>query len=189
MLVGAAKGPVVVLSDDHLKGLLSGEGADAATKASTFMLAFRRHQLTHLQLRLWCVSVPMPHIPPMMVAAKAISSSLSAEELLVDLKDVLHRLFAHDVNVAAYASDGAATERKVQHALEAESRKAGTSLKISIPHPSGRDGPAFEIEIPRFEGHLLAMVQDSKHALKTFRNNLFSGARLLTLSNYIACYM
>ncbi|EEB92292.1 hypothetical protein MPER_09224 [Moniliophthora perniciosa FA553] len=30
------------------------------------------------------------------------------------------------------------------------------------------------------------MVQDSKHALKTFRNNLFSGARLLVLGNFTA---
>jgi hypothetical protein len=32
------------------------------------------------------------------------------------------------------------------------------------------------------------MIQDSKHALKTFRNNLFSGARLLTFGNYTAIF-
>jgi hypothetical protein len=32
------------------------------------------------------------------------------------------------------------------------------------------------------------MVQDSKHALKTFRNNLFSGSRLLVLGNHTASY-
>lgn len=32
------------------------------------------------------------------------------------------------------------------------------------------------------------MIQDSKHALKTFRNNLFSGARLLALGNFTAIY-
>ncbi|OBZ69091.1 hypothetical protein A0H81_10762 [Grifola frondosa] len=33
------------------------------------------------------------------------------------------------------------------------------------------------------------MIQDSKHGLKTFRNNLFSGAHLLVLGNYIAIYL
>ena len=32
------------------------------------------------------------------------------------------------------------------------------------------------------------MIQDSKHGLKTFRNNLFSGACLLTLGNHTAIY-
>jgi hypothetical protein len=32
------------------------------------------------------------------------------------------------------------------------------------------------------------MIQDSKHPLKTFRNNLFSGARLLVLGSYTAIY-
>jgi len=32
------------------------------------------------------------------------------------------------------------------------------------------------------------MIQDSKHGLRTFRNNLFSGARLLTLGNFTAIY-
>ncbi|KAF8227800.1 hypothetical protein L208DRAFT_1134702, partial [Tricholoma matsutake] len=32
------------------------------------------------------------------------------------------------------------------------------------------------------------MIQDSKHALKTFQNNLFSAAQLLTLGSYTAMY-
>jgi len=32
------------------------------------------------------------------------------------------------------------------------------------------------------------MIQDSKHALKTFHNNLFSGACLLALGNHIAFF-
>ena len=32
------------------------------------------------------------------------------------------------------------------------------------------------------------MVQDSKHGLKTFRNNLFSGAQALSFGNYISIY-
>ncbi len=38
------------------------------------------------------------------------------------------------------------------------------------------DGNVFDINIPLFDGHPLMMMQDSKHLLKTFRNNAFSGA-------------
>lgn len=40
-----------------------------------------------------------------------------------------------------------------------------------------------------YRGQTLCMVQDSKHALKTVRNNLFSGARLLVLGNFTATYL
>ena len=38
-------------------------------------------------------------------------------------------------------------------------------------------------------GQAICMVQDSKHALKTLHNNLFSGAQLLVLGNYPAMYL
>lgn len=34
----------------------------------------------------------------------------------------------------------------------------------------------------------MCMIQDSKHALKTFHNNLFSGVCLLTFGNFTAIY-
>ena len=34
----------------------------------------------------------------------------------------------------------------------------------------------------------IVMIQDSKHAAKTLRNNLFSGARALVLGNHLAMY-
>lgn len=44
------------------------------------------------------------------------------------------------------------------------------------------------ITIPIIDGQPVSLLQDSKHALKTLRNNLFSGARLLTLGNYTMLY-
>jgi len=32
------------------------------------------------------------------------------------------------------------------------------------------------------------MIQDTKHAAKTVRNNVMTGAKCLTLGNYIAMY-
>lgn len=48
--------------------------------------------------------------------------------------------------------------------------------------------PDMTITIPVINGQPVSLLQDSKHALKTLRNNLFSGARLLILGNYTMLY-
>ncbi|KAL4250323.1 hypothetical protein AB1N83_013892 [Pleurotus pulmonarius] len=48
--------------------------------------------------------------------------------------------------------------------------------------------PDTSINVAIIQGQHVCMIQDSKHALKTFRNNLFSGARLLTFGNNTATY-
>lgn len=48
--------------------------------------------------------------------------------------------------------------------------------------------PPLSVVIPMYHGHAIVIIQDAKHGLKTFRNNLFSGARLLVLGNYTAGY-
>lgn len=39
-----------------------------------------------------------------------------------------------------------------------------------------------------FDGKPLALQQDHQHLLKTFRNNIFSGARALVLGDYYIAY-
>ena len=48
--------------------------------------------------------------------------------------------------------------------------------------------PDTTVTIPIIGGQPVCLLQDSKHALKTLRNNLFSGARLLTLGDYTMLY-
>jgi hypothetical protein len=48
--------------------------------------------------------------------------------------------------------------------------------------------PPVDVSVPIYKSHPIVVLQDSKHALKTFRNNLFLGVRLLTLGNYVAIY-
>jgi hypothetical protein len=60
---------------------------------------------------------------------------------------------------------------------------------VAIKHPqNGR--PDIILKIPLFGKHRtpVAMIQDSKHGGKTYRNNAFSGARLLVLGNYVVMY-
>jgi hypothetical protein len=128
--------------------------------------------------------IPLIGIPTIVVAAEAIANDLSADELYFKSKRVIEGLHNNGVNVVSYASDGAAVERAVQDLLVS---KARTVLSISVPDPEEQN---HIIRIPLFgpTGSPVVMVQDSKHALKTLRNNLFSGARLLVLGNHTAMY-
>ena len=128
--------------------------------------------------------IPLIGIPTIVVAAEAISNNLTAEELYSKSKRVIEGLQTHGVNVVSYASDGAAVERATQDLFVS---RAKTILSIKVPDPEGQD---HTIRIPLFgpTGLPVVIVQDSKHASKTIRNNIFSGARLLVLGNHIVMY-
>lgn len=113
-----------------------------------------------------------------------IPNSLNADALLVYLEKILHGLLARGVKVTLYAADGTEVERSVQHLLKV---KSDTKITYSIKnsHPGYADT---KVNIAAFNGHPVEMVQDSSHGLKTDRNNLFSGARLLSFGNHVALY-
>jgi hypothetical protein len=56
---------------------------------------------------------------------------------------------------------------------------------ISNPIPSGKD---FVLLIGVFKDFPIVMLQDSRQVLKTFRNNLFNDARMLTFGNFTAIF-
>jgi len=60
--------------------------------------------------------------------------------------------------------------------------------RIRHPKPTDPADPDITTSIPIFRGQPIVMVQDAKHAAKTARNNMTTGAKLLTLGNYIATY-
>ena len=124
----------------------------------------------------------------MIVAAEAIPDNLSVKILYPKSRDVINGLKKHGVNVVSYACDGTQVERSIQDNLVLNA-KSTISLKVPDPDPEEHDD--YTIQIPMFgpgPGSPVVMVQDSKHALKTFRNNLFSGARALILGNHISMY-
>ena len=49
--------------------------------------------------------------------------------------------------------------------------------------------PDMKFVISIIDGQPISLLQDSKHALKTLQNNLFSGACLLTLGNHTMLYI
>ena len=136
-----------------------------------------------VQLRLWCIQIPLIGIPSMIVAAEGIPNDLKAEELYSKSKEVIDGLKSHGVNVVSYSCDGTQVERSVQDLLVA---RAMNWVSHVVPDPE--DDCRHEIRIPMYRLSPVVMIQDSKHAAKTLRNNLFSGARVLVLGNHLAMY-
>jgi hypothetical protein len=110
-----------------------------------------------------------------------------AKDLLEYHVSVLLRGFLdRKVRVHSYAADGTGTERSAQRMFAA---MASDYKLVTINHP-GPGRPNIVLKIPLFgtDHHPVVMIQDSKHGAKTYRNNAFSGARLLVLGNYVAMY-
>ncbi|PPQ84235.1 hypothetical protein CVT24_004308 [Panaeolus cyanescens] len=139
--------------------------------------------LAELQVRFWCLTLPSPKIPPVLVAAVPIGDDLTVHDLFPLLKTVIDGLIDHDIRIVSYASDGSEVERGVQERLLTLGEK--TVYVIKNPH---HNRPDTCIRFTIYRGQAICIVQDSKHALKTFRNKLFSGARFLILFNYNATY-
>ena len=109
-----------------------------------------------------------------------------AEDLLVHLKVIVHSLLAKGVHVILYAAVGTKVERRLQWLLTSE---ANSKQTYPFSHPGQTNvGGTFSFEIPIFGNQSIAMVQDSKHALKTGHNQLLSGAYLGVLGNYPLFY-
>jgi hypothetical protein len=185
-LVGGVDGPYRVADADQVKKVIADAKIQKASKVRRSRCCTTISTLTRLlhQVRLWCVTVPLPKVTPIIVAAMPIANDLSAETLLPYLLEVLDGLIDRGVQVVSYACDGTEVERSVQRLLV---DKADRKIEhvINNPNPGGLNT---NVTIAVYRGQPMCMIQDSKHALKTFRNNLFSGARLLTLGSYMAMY-
>jgi hypothetical protein len=135
---------------------------------------------------LWCIQVPLPKIPTIIVAAESIPENLCAEDLLQYLWEIISGFLDRDVQIASYAADGSNVERAAQRLFEA---RATSTVRIAIKHPhNGHGTKDFVVKLPFFGKQPIATLQDPKHLLKTFRNNLFSGARLLTFPTSVATF-
>ncbi|KAF5384382.1 hypothetical protein D9615_003130 [Tricholomella constricta] len=127
-LIGGDEGRLMVADPEQVTQVLESTNSKEATK-----------------LRLWCLTLPVPRVSPIIVAALPISDKLDADQLFVLLKRVLDGLI----------------DKEWSH----------TTYQFSL-----------------YRSQAICVIQDSKHCLKTLRNNLFSGARLLTFASSVAAY-
>ncbi|KAJ6632173.1 hypothetical protein B0H10DRAFT_2206574 [Mycena sp. CBHHK59/15] len=166
-LVGEVDGPIRVVNPEEMKKVLADTTIARGTK-----------------VRVWCLTIPLPGVTPIVVAAMPIGNNMSADQLLPHTEQVLYGLLKWHIRVTSYACDGTETERSVQRKLVDKAHKI-IRYTVTSPIPGA---PDLELAIATFYGYPVVMIQDSKHALKTFRNNLFTGARMLTFGNYTAIF-
>ncbi|KAG9098220.1 hypothetical protein FS749_004343 [Ceratobasidium sp. UAMH 11750] len=166
-LIGSTGDPVNIKNNDELIKVLQQNNFEKASK-----------------VRLWVVQIPLQGVAPLAIAALPIGSNMPAPVLANHLKTVLDALHDAEIGVVAYASDGSTVEQNVQDLVS----KASTHHQDFVI-PCGTDecsdtGPwtpgdsSVTFKLGFYREKPLVMIQDSKHALKTCRNNLFSGARL-----------
>lgn len=169
-LIGNAGEPLEIADIESLEQLLEDSAALKADK-----------------LRLWCLQIPLPNIPPLVLCVLPITSKTDSAMLAGMEKALLDVLLDNErpLTIVSLGSDGTASEREARRLLfeYADVRPE----HFSIPSPDSSSDP-FKITMLCIHQKTIAIIQDPKHCRKTIRNNLFSGARLLVLGNYIAVY-
>ncbi|KAJ6521817.1 hypothetical protein DFH09DRAFT_1424506 [Mycena vulgaris] len=124
-----------------------GDDLDALFEAATLKKADK--------LRVWMLSIPLPKISPILIAAVARGSSTKANYL-------------HNIHPISLASDGADVERAAQRSI---ADSAPEHLVYVIPNPT--PGCETILKIPLYYGHHPTIIlQDSKHTLKTAPANI-----------------
>ncbi|KAJ7173525.1 hypothetical protein C8R46DRAFT_1255776 [Mycena filopes] len=167
LILGGADGAIRVTENDDLDALFEAAKLRKADK-----------------LRVWLLSIPLPKIPPILVAAVARGSSTKAEDLVkmhTELADLLHD---YDIHPVSLSSDGAEVERSAQRTI---AQSAPNHYIYVIPNST--TGCQITLRIPLYYGqHPTIIVQDSKHALKTARNQIMTGARILIIGFFPVLY-
>ncbi|KAF8228715.1 hypothetical protein L208DRAFT_1485664 [Tricholoma matsutake] len=136
-----------------------------------------------MKLCLWCLQVPIPKVPTMVIASLGIND-LNAETLIEYWWQVIQGLLSWNIEVRSYACDGTSVERSVQKLLKARATRV---ITYKIIHPGINQLP-IPISIPVFGENPIANIQDPKHGLKTYRNNIFLGARVITFPHHVIMY-
>ena len=140
------------------------------------------------KLRLWVLQIPLPYVPPLVLAVVPLTSSTKASTLADFEQQLLQILLGSDESlcIVSLGSDGSILERDARRILV----RCGfaESLSYSITHPDTTQSESIKIPIMRIHGRCIVAIQDPKHGRKTARNNLFSGSRLLALGNHTAHY-
>ncbi|CAA7265602.1 unnamed protein product [Cyclocybe aegerita] len=168
-MVGGTEGPMEVADIDHLQSDIRQASSTKATK-----------------LQLWTLSIPLPHVPPLVLAASPIALKTNAKELATMEEKLLKLVISPELklNIISLGSDGTSVEREARRKLVRSG--FATTMNYQIPHPA--DGSAFHVELLQIGGHVMTVIQDSKHCRKTERNGLLSGAHSLILGCFLICY-
>lgn len=132
--------------------------------------------------------IPLPKVPPKLIATMAIRSSVDRNELMAWHNEIENQLARCGLHYISYNVDGVAIERGLGHELHNDAVKSQATRKWTFKHP--RVGaPALTLEAPILaNGKPRVVSTDGKHAKKNGRGSATSGARVLALGNYLVHY-
>jgi hypothetical protein len=116
------------------------------------------------------LQIPLPKVLPLVIAAITISGDLKAADLIIPLEAIIFGLLLRGLHIISYACDGTEIKRALQRLIVSQ---LTDKCVYRIPNLGG---PDLKICIAFLDGHPIAMIQDLKHAFKTFRKNMFFGA-------------
>ncbi|GBC05191.1 hypothetical protein RclHR1_00610003 [Rhizophagus clarus] len=124
------------------------------------------------QVRVIVLKIPIGKIPPIVIAILPTKGDESAEQIFNILCTVLDFARQNNLNILSMGADGARSEFNAQ-----------TKIMNSSSTYFTFDDPFYNVhfKVPVIHGRPLVRVQDPKHAKKTARNQLFTGARHLSL--------
>ncbi|KAF4598659.1 hypothetical protein EYR38_007065 [Pleurotus pulmonarius] len=129
-LLGSTGDPLIIANPEQLAELIEQASGDLATK-----------------LRLWTLIIPLPNVPPLIMAILAISESNSAPDLATVEKKLLKLLLLDStvpINVVSLGSDSTVVERKARRLLIQSG--FATVEYAYIPHPNPGT-PPLKIEV------------------------------------------
>ncbi|KAJ7078625.1 hypothetical protein C8R43DRAFT_1143365 [Mycena crocata] len=135
------------------------------------------------KLRLWVLQIPLPGVPPLVVAIQPMGSKVKGDQLAEWQIQLMEGLILRGFRITSSGGDGAAVERDCQR----RTASASKLMEYRIKHPDPQY-PDIIVQIWELDGNIWTIIQDAKHGLKTFRNNVFSGAHSLTLGNFVVFF-
>ncbi|KAJ6487065.1 hypothetical protein DFH09DRAFT_1457048 [Mycena vulgaris] len=135
------------------------------------------------KLRLWVLQIPLPGVPPLVLAIAPLPAKVKGPQLAEWQIRLMEGLVSRGFRITSSGGDGASVERDCQR------RTASTSKlkEFRIKHPDPAY-PDIVVQLWDLDGNVWVVIQDAKHGRKTFQHNTFSGARGLTLGNFVVFY-
>ncbi|KAJ7178444.1 hypothetical protein C8R43DRAFT_1117832 [Mycena crocata] len=135
------------------------------------------------KLRLWVLQIPLPGVPPLVLAIMPLASKVKGPQLAESQIKLMEGLVGHGFRITSSGGDGASVERDCQR----RTASASKLMEVRIKHPDP-DYPDIIVQLWDIDGNIWVVIQDAKHGRKTFKNNVFSGAHSMTLGNFVVFF-
>ncbi|CAB5217503.1 unnamed protein product [Rhizophagus irregularis] len=191
-------GPVVGMTDctkirpkltysDELGGIVGSTLKLSETSVQTYddihnvINYIKQKKAIATQVKVIVLKIPIEKIPPLVISMLPTNGGSNTAEIYDLLMNVITMSRDAGVNLVSLGSDGAPVEYNAQQ-LIMNSEKAETFFEFYDNYYN------VHFQMPIYRNLPIITVQDPKHAKKTARNQLHSGARLLVLGNNVILY-